>query len=95
MNSHPVMYKTSDLRPDVLDKVWQDWNCRLSESNQKFRYKHIYETHYTHVIRSSQKAKAFEDWLYEEGAYVVQKNQKRFIRFHENERAVMFALRWG
>lgn len=87
MNSHPVMYKTTDLRSDVLDKVWRDWNWSLNT-------RHTFETSYKNVIRLSSRAKAFENWLDEQGAYIVQKNQKRFIRFHNDEQAFMFTLRW-
>jgi len=87
MSQHPVMYKSTDLKSDVLDRIWQDWNCREWRAQ-------LYETHYTSVVRSTSRATAFEDWLYDQGAYVVQKNRKRFIRFHDDERAVMFMLRY-
>lgn len=88
-SKYNIEYKVYDGNQALLDHVWQEWNCQALNKN------HIFETHYTHVYRSSNRAQAFEDWLYEQGAFVVQKNGERFLRFYDDDRAIMFMLRWA
>ena len=78
-----------DSDHDLLDRVWGSWHCDVWKKSQ------IYETHYRYVHRSSAKAQAFEDWLYYQGAFVVQKNGLRFLRFYDENKALMFMLRWA
>jgi hypothetical protein len=76
-----------DTSAAVLDLIWGNWNCAVDKNE-------IYQTSYQHVTRNSSKGKRFEDWLYEHGAFIVQRNKLRFIRFYNEDAAVMFMLRW-
>ena len=89
MNPKKINHNVWETDSKTLDNVWQNWNCQVGPPNQ------VFQTYYTDVLRSSQRAHRFEDWLYEHGAFVIQKNHKRFIRFHNEEDAIMFLLRWG
>lgn len=75
-----------DTSPETLDRIWQDWNLRNCKRG------HIYEVHYTNVQRRSTRAQKFEDWLYDNGAFVVQRDHKRFIRFYDEDKALLFLL---
>lgn len=80
--------QTIETSPDQLDRIWHNWNCQVVGRN------HIYETNYIYVKRSGQRGKQFEDWLYDMGAVVVQRNRKRFLRFYSSDKAIMFMLQW-
>lgn len=82
-------HKLWESDPNILDEVWRNWNCQVEPRNP------IYQTYYTDVVRSTQRAQRFEDWLYDHGAFVIQKNRSRFLRFYKEEDAVMFMLRWA
>jgi hypothetical protein len=79
---------SKDTSPETLDRIWQDWNARINNST-------IYETYYTDVQRKSTKAQKFEDWLYDNGACVIQKNRKRIIRFYNEDKALLFLLAYS
>ena len=80
--------QTIETSPEQLDRIWQNWNCQVVGCD------HIFETYYTYVTRSGQRGKQFEDWLYDMGAVVVQRNRKRFLRFYSSDKAIMFMLQW-
>lgn len=82
-------HKVWESDATTLNTVWQNWNCQVENQN------HAYAICYTDVIRWTQRAQRFEDWLYEHGALVIQKNNRRFLRFHKEDDAIMFMLRWG
>lgn len=81
-------HKLWESDPNILDEVWRNWNCQVDLNPQ------IFQAYYTDVKRSTQRAQRFEDWLYDHGAFVIQKNHRRFLRFYKEEDAVMFMLRW-
>ena len=76
------------IDPDILNEVWKDfYEERWGEMDSWFR-------DYAVIARSSQKATKFEDWLYEQGATVIQMNSRRYISFRNNDTAVMFMLKY-
>lgn len=76
------------IDPDILNDVWRDfYEQNWGEMDSWF-------TNYNVISRSSQKATKFEDWLYEQGATVIQFNAKRCISFRNNDTAVMFMLKY-
>ena len=82
-------FKVHETDAATLDNIWANWNCQFCEHN------HVYESYYTDVIRTGQKASRFENWLYEHNAFVIQRNHERFIRFHSEDDAIIFLLRWA
>lgn len=79
-----------DTSPELLNRIWQDWNVRNSKGGRR-----VFETEYTYIQRKSTRAQQFEDWLYENGAWVVQRAHKRFIRFYDEDKALLFLLAYS
>lgn len=71
-----------------LDQVWINYNNHVIK-------KPLYINSYQQINRQSVRAHSFEWWLYNNGAEIVQKNYKRFIKFNTNEQAIMFLLTWS
>lgn len=82
----PEPYETS---PEDLDRVWR--NYLTLQGNEPTWWS---QRNYV-VSRQSNTARKFEDWLYEYGARVIQKDRKRFIRFYSSDHAVIFMLQFG
>lgn len=74
------------LSPDLLDKIYHQWKYAdyLDQTKYPMRYQQNYR---------NQK---FEDWLWQQGFTVVQKDKKRYLKFDGDERQLtIFLLKWG
>ena len=76
--------------PDVLNAVWEKWNLEHNESNFS---NNVWLRDYSRTSRRSFTARLFEEWLFTEGAMVMQKDHKRYLRFLDAEKAAFFLLR--
>ena len=80
------MYETS---PEALDRVWERYLKNFTREKSRYFEK------YNYVSRKSATGQRFEDWLFSQGARVVQKDHKRFLRFYSEDDAIMFMLKWS
>lgn len=83
-----VYYETRYAPIDVLNAAWKEWH----ETNG--HYLASWNVDYNSVTRTMEKAQQFEDWLYEQGAYILQIDGQRYISFGNDDVAVMFMLKY-
>jgi len=75
------------LEPDFVDKLYQKWyyGNKLSETRWPKKY-----------TAGNYRDQRFEDWLWNQGFTVVQKDKKRYLKFNGDQRHLtMFLLRWN
>lgn len=70
------------IEPEDLDKIFHRWKYRDRLDERKFPMR--YQKNY--------RDQRFEDWLWEQGGSVVQKNGKRYLVFSEYDRGIEFKL---
>ena len=74
------------LEPDFVDKLYQKWYYgeKLSEVIWPKKY-----------AAGKYRDQRFEDWLWQQGFTVVQKDKKRYLRFSgDPKHLTLFLLRW-
>lgn len=74
------------LEPGLLDHLFHQWKYadQLSETRYPMRY------------QNARRDQRFEDWLWNQGFTVVQKDKKRYLKFNGDERHLtIFLLRWS
>ena len=74
-------YKKIRFNNDILNDVYNKWYI----ANRPKRYHPINGWSY-----NSGRDINFEDWLWSEGAKVVQENHVRYLEFYDNDNAIMF-----
>ena len=79
-----------EANTEQLDRIWQNYQRQFYGHEPRW----FTEQHYIDSRRST-KATKFEDWLFEHGARVFQRNQKRHLRFYTEEQAVFLLLTYG
>lgn len=78
------------LEPEVLDKLYRDWRAsRRSSDYTPSRWDEFIT--YQKQYRNGSNA-PFEDWLFEQGFTVIQRDGKRYLRFSGNEQRLTFFL---
>jgi hypothetical protein len=70
------------LEPDLLDKIYQKWYYGDKPIPR-------WPTNYKQWQRRDQN---FENWLWQQGFTVVQKDKQRYLRFSGNEKQLTFFL---
>jgi hypothetical protein len=70
------------LEPDLLDRIYQKWY------HGSKRYENRWPKKYNSVHRNQ----LFEDWLWQQGFTVVQKDKKRYLKFSGPEKHLTFFL---
>jgi hypothetical protein len=82
------------LEPDILDSVYRQWRAaqRITPS-RNFWDKYItYQT----AFRNGPPNKFFEEWLFEQGFAVIQKDRKRYLKFSgDPQQLTWFLLKYG
>ena len=76
------------LEPHVLDKAWikfADEHGRHWERSYQYKYRNGSNGSLTTL---------FEDWLFEKGAVIEQKNKQRRIKFYDELDAALFAMEY-
>jgi hypothetical protein len=74
------------LETDLLNKVYQRWKYgdQLSEIQWPRKY------------NSGYRDRHFEDWLWQQGFTVVQKDKQRYLRFSgDGKQLTFFLLKYG
>ena len=89
------------LDTDALDRAWNNWLNDVEHSEvyrntrPNFALKfYVSKPRKYNVGRNSPLGKQFEDWLWSQGAHVVQIEGKRCARFSEYETLISFKLTW-
>ena len=77
---------------ELLNKVWSHFIREIEDANSP---KIITPLDYNFVGRRNSIAKKFEDWLFSQGAIVVQENRRRYIRFINKQRELFFILKYS
>ena len=80
------------LDTELLNKVWSGFIQELEDAKLP---KLIIPKDYNFVSRRSRPAKRFEDWLFTQGAIIVQENRRRYIRFINKQRELFFILKYS
>lgn len=74
------------LEPEVLNRLFHQWKYadRLDEVKYPMRY------------QNSRRDQRFEDWLWQQGFTVVQKDKKRYLRFSgDPKHLTLFLLKYS
>jgi hypothetical protein len=74
---------------DELNRVWRRYYMQ-----RYYEEPTPWNLNYAQVDRRGYKARCFEDWLYDQGISVIQRNRKRYMRFFDRNEATMFILRY-
>lgn len=78
----------TEVDGEVLDKIWYRYASARGFDPRTVRS-------YQRESRRSLYGRAFEAWLFNEGAIVQQRNKRRFIAFVDDTQASFFLLKWG
>ena len=82
--------QVTTLSSEMLDKTWNIW-YRRTEPGLRF-----YTSGYQNISRSLCRCQNFEEWLWENGFSVVQKDSKRYLQFiGDDKKLTLFLLRYG
>ena len=84
--------KPTLLKPEFLNRVWQDWlkgeTLTLAEKlNPRF-----YEVY---PGRGTNKGRRFDDWIFQRGGCIRRINREFHLEFDKPEDVSYFLLRWG
>ena len=84
------------LDPETLDNIYRNWNRGFRELMQWETERPIgLRIRYQRQSRTGNNA-VFENWLWENGFTVVQKDKKRYLKYDGNpEELTMFLLRYN
>jgi hypothetical protein len=74
---------------EQLDAIWQKWLV-----DNAYNEKNRYHQSYRYTYRNSFAARHFESWLFENGAFVKQEHNKRYLTFLTEKQATWFILQW-
>lgn len=78
------------LEPEVLDRLYREWrNSRRSPDYTPSRWDEFIT--YQRQYRNGENSK-FEDWLFDQGFTVIQRDGKRYLKFSGDERRLTFFL---
>ena len=80
-----------ELDTEFLQKVWSCWR----ENNIKARPISLRSTYsrFNSLPRSNRFVRQFEDWLWLQGGEVKQRDRRRYIRFFDEDRLLLFILK--
>lgn len=76
--------------PSILDRVWFNYNYEV-KGRTYVRYGRTYQR----LQRSTRICQEFELWIWEQGGQIVQEDHQRYVQFNDEERAILFQLRWA
>lgn len=86
------------LEPEYLDRIYADWRIkdqRSLDSNYEPTQWDL-RKHYQREYRNGFINQRFENWLFEQGFSVVQREGKRYLKFSgEEKRLTWFLLKHG
>jgi hypothetical protein len=85
------------LDTDALDRSWNNWLNEAkysSDQNDVVMKLYISRPRKYNVGRNTLLGKQFEDWLWDHGAYVFQKQGKRCAHFSDYDAFISFKLTW-
>lgn len=79
------------LEPEYLDSIYRHWLAK-QDSDDPYRWR----IDYYRQPRITSKNQRFEEWLFEQGFTVIQKDKKRYLKFSGDEkRLTWFLLKHG
>lgn len=84
------------LEPDVLDSVYRQW--RAAQRSDDFNPSRKWDKYITYqtAFRNGPPNKFFEEWLFEQGFAVIQKDRKRYLKFSgDPQQLTWFLLKHG
>jgi hypothetical protein len=86
---HSTCSTSTTLDTDVLDRVYRNWYTQTGRGTVN-QY-----TNYQRFRRLCPTGQAFENWLYDQGFVVIQRNKKRYLSYSGDGRALtLFLLRY-
>jgi len=90
------------LDPETLDKIWQDWQLRdkdespMQVSSSDLSRRMMRFRGYQNEWRDGYRTKPFEDWLWQNGFKVIQRDKKRYLKYIGTPaKLTMFLLKYG
>jgi len=86
------------LEPEVLDRIYTNW---LIKDRQHLDSDYIpsrwdLRKTYQREYRNGFNQQRFENWLFDQGFTVIQRHQKRYLKFSGDEKCLTwFLLKYG
>lgn len=80
------------LPTETLDRIWNDW-LKQQELTQ-FERSYMLDRPYGYGSRRSNKKEKFDLWMFNEGGSIRRVNKKFQLEFTQQDRAILFILRY-